>query len=80
MALPVDAHQLVALVAPRPLLILSATADDYSDPEGEFLSGKAATPVYNLLGSEGLATANWPSPQTLINSSIGYYRVPATTT
>ncbi|BCM92621.1 carbohydrate esterase [Abditibacteriota bacterium] len=72
-ALPVDGHELAALIAPRPLLILSGTEDDFSDPEGEFLSGKAATPVYKLLGSDGLNADQWPAPQTLINSTIGYY-------
>lgn len=75
-ALPVDAHCLAALVAPRPLLILSATEDDWSDPEGEFLGGAGATPVYELLDSEGLAATEWPAPQTLVNSPVGYYLRP----
>jgi hypothetical protein len=72
-ALPVDGHELAALIAPRPLLILSATEDTWSDPEGEFLSGKAATPVYNLLGSEGLDAERWPAPAVPVNSRVGYY-------
>lgn len=72
-ALPVDGHFLASLIAPRGLLILSGRDDSYSDPEGEFLSGVAATPVYELFGSEGLATTNWPSSGTLINSPVGYY-------
>ena len=75
-ALPVDAHDLAALLAPRPLLILSAAEDDYSDPEGEFLGGLGAAPVYHLLGSEGLAADQWPAPQRLINSPVGYYLRP----
>lgn len=72
-ALPVDGSDLASLVAPRPLLILSATEDTWSDPEGEFLSGKAATPVYEMLGVEGLEADTWPEPKQLINSRIGYY-------
>ncbi len=75
-ALPVDGHELAALIAPRPLLILSGSEDKWSDPEGEFLGGLNASPVYRLFGADGLATPNWPAPQTLINSTIGYYLRP----
>jgi len=83
-ALPVDGHEIAALIAPRPLLILSGTEDKWSDPEGEFLGGVGADPVYRLLGTDGLATPNplgkgaggWPAPQTLISSTIGYYLRP----
>lgn len=72
-ALPVDGHLLAALVAPRPLLILSATEDTWSDPEGEFLAGVHATPVYQLLGAEGLAAKTWPDPGKLVDSRVGYF-------
>ncbi len=75
-ALPVDGHELAALIAPRPLLILSGVQDDYSDPEGEFLGGLGATPVYRLLGSEGVPIDKWPPPQTLLDGTIGYYLRP----
>jgi hypothetical protein len=72
-ALPVDAHELAALIAPRGLLILSAADDHWSDPQGEFLSAVAATPVYNLLGADSLSTENVPPPPTLFNSTLGYF-------
>lgn len=75
-ALPIDGHELAALIAPRPLLILSGTEDSWSDPEGEFLSGLGADPVYRLLGTDGLAAKRWPAPQQLVNSTIGYYLRP----
>jgi dienelactone hydrolase len=75
-ALPIDQHELVALCAPRPVLIISATEDLWSDPKGEFLSGVAATPVYKLLGVEGMAVSEWPQAQHLVNSRIGYYLRP----
>ncbi len=74
--LPVDQHQLVALLAPRPILILSGTTDLWSDPRGEFLGGRRADPVYRLLGSKGLAAKEWPQPSELVDSPIGYYLRP----
>lgn len=75
-ALPVDGHELASLIAPRPLLILSGLEDKWSDPEGEFLGGANADTVYRLLDTDGISTKLWPAPQTLINSTIGYYLRP----
>lgn len=52
--IPVDQHQLIALVAPRPVLIGGAWRDQWSDPQGSFRAAQGATPVYQLYGSEGL--------------------------
>lgn len=54
-AIPVDQHQLIALLAPRPLLIGGAWRDQWSDPEGSLRAARGATPVYALYGSPGLA-------------------------
>ena len=58
--LPVDAHMLVASIAPRPLLLQTGDKDFWSDPKGEFLSAVAAGPVYTLLGKEALGTDQMP--------------------
>ena len=73
---PVDQHELLALIAPRAVLIHSATEDLWADPKGEFLSGVAAAPVYRLLGTDGIAQHEWPEPRKLLTSRIGYYLRP----
>jgi (4-O-methyl)-D-glucuronate---lignin esterase len=52
--LPVDQHQLLALIAPRPVLLGNARRDVWSDPNGAFRAAVGADPVYELYGSEGL--------------------------
>lgn len=59
--LKTDTHCLVALMAPRPILLSTGRTDGWSDPYGEFLAGVAATPVYKLLGKTGIDNASYIS-------------------
>ncbi|MBN1845140.1 MAG: hypothetical protein JW810_05615 [Sedimentisphaerales bacterium] len=74
--LPVDAHQLVALCAPRPVFISVGAPNvegQWIDAKGMFLAGVHAGPVYELLGKKGLGTAVFPPQETaLVNGEIAF--------
>jgi hypothetical protein len=47
----VEQHQLLALVAPRPLMLGHAARDEWSDPVGARAMLEAAAPVFEMLGA-----------------------------
>ncbi len=52
-----DQHQLLALIAPRPVLLGNARRDVWSDPNGAFRAAMAADAIYELYGVKGLDQA-----------------------
>jgi hypothetical protein len=73
--LPVDAHELVALCAPRPVFIGAGATqgDGWVDAKGMFLAAVSAGSVYKLLGKKDLGTSQFPAIETtLIDGDIAF--------
>jgi hypothetical protein len=73
--LPVDAHELIALCAPRPVFISggATNGDGWVDAKGMFMAAAAAGPVYRLLGKKDLGTTEFPPIETaLISGDIAF--------
>lgn len=73
--LPVDAHELIALCAPRPTFISGGATkgDGWVDARGMFLAAVAAGPVYRLLGKRDLGTTEFPPMETpLIDGDLAF--------
>ncbi len=71
--LPFDQNCLLALCAPRPVLVSAAQGDQWSNPTGQFEVAQGADPVYRFLGVEGLGTTQMPEPGRLVGNRLGYY-------
>ncbi|HYV29123.1 MAG TPA: acetylxylan esterase, partial [Candidatus Eisenbacteria bacterium] len=70
--LPVDAHELMALCAPRPIFISYGASSGpgaegtWVDQKGSFMAAVAAGPVYRLLGKKDLGTSEFPPVETAL--------------
>ena len=64
--LPVDAHERIAMCAPRPVFISggATNADGWVDAKGMFMAAEAAGPVYRLLGKKDKGTTEFPLIET----------------
>jgi hypothetical protein len=73
--LPVDAHELIALCAPRAVFISGGATrgDGWVDAKGMFMAAAAAGPVYTLLGKRDLGTTAFPPIGTaLVSGDIAF--------
>ncbi len=73
--LPVDAHELVALCAPRPVFISAGAVngDGWVDAKGMFLAAAGAGPVYKLLGKKDMGTSEFPAMETgLMDGDVAF--------
>ena len=67
--LPVDAHELIALCAPRPVFVSSGSFEvegGWVDAKGMFLGAVGAGPVYTLLGKKDLGATEFPPIETAL--------------
>jgi hypothetical protein len=71
--LPFDQHELIALAAPRPVLLTNAVEDTWANPEGQFQVLRAADPVYRLLGVTGIDEGRMPEVNRLVGDRLGYH-------
>lgn len=72
--LPVDAHMLMALTAPRPLYVASAGEDIWADPRGSYLALHHAGPVYRLLKTPSdIPEAMPPVSKQVISGHVAYH-------
>ena len=71
--LPFDQHALIALCAPRPVLLSNATEDLWANPAGQFEMLRAADPVYRLVVGDGLGSTTMPEVGKLLPSRLGYF-------
>ena len=76
-AMPFDQHMLLACIAPRALLV-EGFDQPWFDTKGEYLSVKAASPVWKFLGDKGMPNVDWPDDYdtSAIGLRLGYVRRP----
>lgn len=73
--LPVDQHQLIALIAPRSVYVASADEDLWADPRGEYGALVAAAPVFLLLGLKAIEDPAMPPLNTPRHAGATGYHI-----
>jgi hypothetical protein len=72
--LPIDQHELIALMAPRLVYVASASLDAHADPENEFRACVHAGSVYELFGLPGVGATEMPKPENPLHAGyIGHH-------
>jgi len=71
--LPIDQHQLIALLAPRPVYVASGSKDHWADPRGEFLGASSAAEVYRLFGTDTNNFSAMPDVGEAITGPVSYH-------
>ncbi len=71
--LPFDQHMVLAMVAPRPLYVASASEDAWADPKNEFKSAFYATQVYHLYRLKGIESNIFPALNTPVGETVSYH-------
>lgn len=71
--LPFDQHMVLAMVAPRPLYVASASEDAWADPKNEYKSALYATEVYKLYGLKGIESPIFPALNTPVGETVSYH-------
>jgi hypothetical protein len=71
--LPFDQNCLIALCAPRPVLLAAAVEDTWANPAGAFDMLKSADKVYRFVGADGLSAQTMPELNRLVDSNLGFF-------
>lgn len=58
---PVDQHQLIALWAPRRVVLVDGDDDAWADPKGAKAAAEAAAPAWDLFPAAGTRSVSWQS-------------------
>ncbi len=69
-ALPFDQHLLMALIAPRYLMVGAAVEDVWADNDGQLLSCRLASYAWTLYGKDGFVDSG---SDTSIDGEVGYH-------
>lgn len=74
--LPFDQHLLIGAIAPRYVLVNSASKDDWADPGSEQNSCIGAAPAWQIYGKKGYAgkSQTYGVDAGDLNGEIGYYK------